>query len=419
MNSNLSGKKVTVVGLGQSGLSAALLLDRLNAEVKATDCSDTEELRSNAQLLKSRGIDVELGKHSEYFVAGSNLVVLSPGVRTDSPLIVWTDKKGIPVISEIELAYQHCPAPIVAVTGTNGKTTVVTLLGEILSNAKREVVVCGNIGRPFSGEISKIGPQHTVVLEISSFQLERIVKFRPYIAVFLNISQDHLDRHRNFEEYFKTKTLIFSHQKEDDWAVLNCKDPNLKKLGSKLKSKVKFFAEDKLSPNHSAALAIGSILEIDQRVIMETIDNFRGVEHRMEYVNSIEGVSFINDSKATNISSTIWALQQLSEPIILIAGGREKGTNFESIADLITRKVKAIVLIGEAKQKIKKVLANKVLTGEADSLEEAVRLAKQMAVKGDTVLLSPMCTSFDMFKNFEERGKVFKEKCSELEFQYS
>ncbi len=407
MNLKLSRKKVTVGGLGRSGLSAALLLRHLGAEVKVTDWGDTKELNIFARLLKDKGIDVELGKHTEGFVRRSNLLVLSPGVRRDSPLLIWADKKKIPIISEIELAYRYCPAPIVAVTGTNGKTTVTTLIGKILSSAKRQVIVCGNIGRPFSGQILKLNSQHTVVLEVSSFQLERIVRFRPHIAVLLNISEDHLDRYQDFGEYFKTKTLIFSNQKESDWAVLNYNDPNLRKL--KFKGKVKFFGEDKMSPNYSAALTVGSILGISERSMMNVVSNFKGVEHRLEYIGTIGGVKFINDSKATNISSTIWALEQICAPIILIAGGREKGSNFKPIVSLLTKKAKAVVLIGEAGEKIKKALVNKVVTRNADSLDKAVQLAKQMAVKGDSVLLSPMCASFDMFKDFEDRGRVFKE----------
>lgn len=410
MNLSLSRKKVTVAGLGRSGLSAALLLQQLGAQIKVTDWGDSEELRINASLLRNRGIDVELGKHSESFVRGSDLLIVSPGVSRDSPLLIWAEAEKIPIISEIEFAYLHCPAPIVAITGTNGKTTVTTLLGEILNNAKRKAIVCGNIGRPFSGEILKgIGSQHMVVLEVSSFQLERIVRFRPRIAVLLNISEDHLDRYRDFDEYFKTKTLIFSNQKEADWAVLNYKELNLRKLVSNAKSKVKFFGEDKMNQNYSAVLAVGSILGISKHLMLDVIDKFKGIEHRLEYVDTIGGVKFINDSKATNTSSTIWALEQLTSPIILIAGGREKGSNFEPVVRLIAEKVKAVVLIGEARQNIKKVLANKVLIRQARSLDEAVLLTKQISRRGDSVLFSPMCASFDMFKDFEERGRKFKE----------
>ncbi len=227
--------------------------------------------------------------------------------------------------------------------------------------------------------------------------------------MFLNVSEDHLDRYRDFDEYFKTKTLIFSNQKETDWAVLNYGDPSLRKLKFSTKVKVKFFQENNLNPNYSAALSVGSILGISERLTMNAINNFKGVEHRLEYVDTVEGVRFINDSKATNISSAIWALKQTPAPVILIAGGRDKGSSFEAVVGLLAKKVKAVILIGEAGKNIERVLAGKVLTQQAHSLDEAVRLARQAAAEGDNVLLSPMCASFDMFKDFEERGRMFKE----------
>lgn len=444
MKCDFKNKRVTVIGLARSGMSAALLLRDLGADVYATDSGDSEDLRKNERYLKLKGIEVEIGEHTRQFVKDKDLIVISPGVADTSPAVIWANEDGVPIISEIELGYLCCDAPIVAITGTNGKSTVTTLIGEILRQGLRDVVVCGNLGNPFCGEMPKIKSNSVVVLEVSSFQLERIKDFRPYVCVLLNISQNHFDRHPDLNSYINAKARIFNNQDESDWAVLNYDDELVRGLKEKTKANILYFSLTKkvvgaylndkyltISTNgieqllceapqlkvrggHNienvlASLCVASILGISPKHAADAVKNFKGLEHRFEYVTSIDDVDFINDSKSTTVLSTMRALEACDKPVILIAGGKDKGSDFRKARSTIASKVKDVILIGAAKDKIKEHLKGAVPITEASSMEEAVKIAYFKADKGSAVLLSPMCASFDMFRDFEDRGRVFKE----------
>ena len=412
-------KRVVVVGLGRSGVDAARLLAGRGDVVFITEIKDTPAIRAAAGELIREGIveqgNVELGRHTERFMKDSDLIVVSPGVKL-------AEHKGIPIISELELAYSMCPAPIIAVTGTSGKTTVATLIGQMLASSGRDAIVCGNIGNPLSGEIKGIKKDSIVVVEVSSFQLERIKVFRPKTSVILNISENHLDRHKNMEEYISAKLRIFSNQNGTDVLFLNGKDRLLKKISSQPRCRVEFFDEYKdfkkryniENEDFLAAMSVASSEGVSEDVMLKVISEFKGIEHRLEYVSTIDGVDFINDSKATTVSSVEWALQSLDEKIILIVGGRYKGGDFSSLKDLVNKKVNYIIAIGEARPQIKKGLAGTKEIFEEEDLKGAVRIAFEKANKGDKILLSPGCSSFDMFKNYEERGRIFKDLCFKL-----
>lgn len=447
---DLKNKKVVVVGLGESGTGAAILLDKLGARPAITDFRENDLIKERLEKLEKKVYDFEIGRHSMQFLRGAELVVKSPGVANNCQVLVWARELGIPIIGEIELAANFCRGKIVAITGTNGKSTTSTLTSQILKSAKKKTVLCGNIGNSFCANLSKIDNDTIVVLEISSFQLEDIKDFRPEVAVILNITQNHLDRYRDFNQYLFSKLRITENQTKDDWSVINYDDINLRMRFDYQKAKMLFFSKKEVSPgafikndtvlfnfqqerkmplekdkinlkgehnleNILAASLVGAIYDIPEDSMMDTISKFNGLEHRFEYVGSVSGVDFINDSKATSIDATRKALTGFLEPVILIAGGRDKSSDFSSIKELMRKKVKTLVLIGEAKDKIKKVFEGDVKIIEAASLEEAAYVAWRLAKEGDCVLLSPMCASFDMFKDFEHRGRVFKETIKRLQ----
>ncbi len=403
-------KKVTIVGLARSGLACANLLFELGADVKITDNQNTEPVKLNAQKLKSKDIGIELGGHTLEFIKGRDLVVISPGVPNSALPISWAKQYGIPLISEIEVAWILCPAEIIAVTGSNGKTTVTTLIGKIIETSGRKAFVCGNIGNPFCGELTRIWPSDYVVLEVSSFQLETISGFKPKISIILNFSRNHLDRYKDMMEYLGAKKNIFINQDSSDFLILNQNEPVLKELAKETKAQLVYFSESlEFNPNQSAVMAVGHILGIDKKKTLKVFSEFQGIEHRLEQVAVISGIKFINDSKATTVDSCVWALKNIPNPIILIAGGKDKGVDYNLILDYSSGKVKEAVLIGQAREKIGNVFKGKIPFEEAVSLEEAVKKAFSKAQPGDCVLLSPMCSSFDMFSSYEERGRVFKE----------
>lgn len=403
-------KKITIVGLARSGLAAAFLLYDLGAQVSVTDNQDNEFVWRNRAKLKAKNIEIELGRHSPEFIRDRDLIVVSPGVTNTSAPIIWAQNYKIPIISEIEVGWILCPATIIAVTGTNGKTTVTTLIGKILEASGKRVFVLGNIGNPFCAELHKIQADDFVSLEVSSFQLERIQKFKPKISVILNFSHNHLDRYRDIQEYLQAKKRIFMNQDKEDYLVLNFQDPVVKELAKETKSKVVYFCKTgDLNLNQAATLAVGSILGIDKSISLNVFKEFKGIEHRLEYVAEINNIKFINDSKSTTVDSTAWALKNILEPVILIAGGRDKGNDYSLLLDLVRKKVKEIILIGEAKEKIKDAFKEISMIKEAPNIEEAVKLAYACAKSGDCALLSPMCSSFDMFSDYEERGRRFKE----------
>ena len=418
-------RKVVIVGLGKSGMGAARLLAAKGDTVFVTEIKQNSTTRESAETLVKEGAlhkdNIEIGSHSKRFIEDADLMIVSPGVLGDSLPVKLAREASIPIISELELAYSICPAPIIAVTGTSGKTTVTTLIGEMLKKSGRDVIVCGNIGNPLSSEIKRIKRDSIVVLEVSSFQLERIRNFKPRTSVILNISENHLDRHRDMKEYISLKARIFSNQDERGTVFLNSQDSVLKDLSGDIKrARVEFFDEYKdfrkrfniENENYLAAMSVASLEGVSESVMLEVVSGFKGLEHRLEYVTAVNGIEFYNDSKATTVSSVEWALRFLDPRIILIMGGKYKGGDFGRLRHLIDMKVDSVIAIGEARSRIKNDLAGFKDLFEARSLQDAVCVAFEKAGKGSKILLSPGCSSFDMFKDYEERGRIFKEICS-------
>ncbi len=447
---DFSGKKVLVVGMARSGMAAAERLNDLGASVSIVDCARNTILEQRALQLEERGISTRLGNHSFGDLNGKELVVVSPGVPHKIPFLAEARRRGIPVWSEIELAYslinlRELNVSIIGVTGTNGKTTTTLLLGEIFKRDKRPAIVAGNIGHPLVKCVEELEDGTTLIVELSSFQLKNIVHFKSHIGVLLNITQDHLDWHLNFEDYIQAKSRIFLNQDEGDYTVVNYDDPLARGLLPAVKttlipfSKFRTFGKgvyirgdkivanlrgnetvickiDKLRikgehnlDNALAATAAALLSWVSPEAINQALCDFSGVEHRLEYVLTIDGIDYYNDSKATNPGATIKALTAFNRPVILLLGGRNKGNSFEDMAREIKKRVKAVVLFGEATSEIKAILGEGSKVHCASSVSEAVFMAKELAELGDVVLFSPACASFDMFSNFEERGGVFKE----------
>lgn len=442
------GTPVTVVGLARSGAAASRWLLELGCVVRATEASRTPALESAAQGLTDSGAAVELGIHTRGFIEGSELLVVSPGVGLTAPPVRWANQMQIPVVSEMELGSWYCPGKLVAVTGSNGKSTVVTLLGEILKAAGQEAAVCGNIGFPLTGFLDRIGPSRVVVLEVSSFQLETSLSFHTGLACLLNVTDNHLDRHQTFAQYQAAKARLFRHQDRTAFALLNRDDPGSWSLRSSVRGKIVAFSrrhavtgaavegdwltlklphlsgricrKDALpksgkhhEENALAAACLAGLLGVEPQISGGVLQSFQGLPHRQEVVAQVRGVTFVNDSKSTTVASGMTAIESLPGKVILIAGGRDKGSDFRKLRPLV-RKLKAAVLFGEDAPKIHTHLKGTVPLFKAVDLKEAVETAFQMAEQGEWVLLSPMCTSFDMFQNFEERGERFVEAVKEL-----
>ena len=446
---SLKKKTVAVVGLGKSGLAAAKFLIAGGAVVRVTEGSDKKEALQNAAKLRALGAEVETGGHSEAFISGADLLVTSPGVPKKSAPLAWARKKKIPVISEIELASRFCPAPIVAVTGSNGKTTTSHLIHQVFSKAGKKSVLCGNIGRSFLDALPVITKNSIVVAELSSFQLEDSPSLRPRISAVLNISPNHLDRHGTLRHYVAAKENIFKNQRLSNFTVLNYDDPCVRRMAKKTKARVIFFSKAPLREgiclqsswivaaskhkteklfeyknfslkgahnleNILAAAAVAKAWGISGRVIGQSLKSFRTLQHRIEPLGVLSGVDFVNDSKSTTIGSTRAAILAMEQPVVLVAGGRDKGSNFRDIEPLLQKKVKAAVLYGEARDKIAGSWRSFRNFKKEKDFRAAVRLAFGLAEKGDALLLSPMCASFDQFSSFEHRGEVFKEIFREL-----
>jgi UDP-N-acetylmuramoylalanine--D-glutamate ligase len=440
----IEGKKISILGMARSGVSCAILLHKLGAEVFVSDVKKKELLTAQIEQLEEFDIDYETGGHTSRVLRNKDFLVVSPGIPSNVPILSEADNMGIPGFSEIEVAYWLTDSKIVGITGSNGKTTTVTLLGEILKEDKREYRLGGNIGIPFSGIVEQVSPEGIIVLELSSFQLERIEEFKPHVASVLNITPDHLDRHPDMKAYVEAKLRIMENQSEEDFAVLNVDDEGSLKFAAFGKSKKVFFStktepepgafvrgeklitrlngkENEITnieeitirgphnlSNACAACTIGGILGVSSEAMRRALKSFPGVEHRLERVATVSGVSFVNDSKATNVDSVWYALQSVTPPVILIAGGKDKGGDFNRLRELVQKNVKTLVLIGEAEEKIRTALGDLVPVFHADTLEEAVELSFKKAASGDTVLLSPGCASFDMFRDYQHRGQVFK-----------
>lgn len=412
---DLQNKIVVVIGAAKSGQSAARFLHQLKARVRISEAVPASILEDQFHSwVKENNIKCEFDGHTHDFIEQSDLVVLSPGVRIDALPVQWAKVKGIPVWGEIELASRHCKKPIIAITGSNGKTTVSTLIKILIDASGKKACLCGNVGNPFTEFVFKSDVYDYFVTEISSFQLETIETFKPHIALFLNFSQNHLDRHKDIKEYFAAKTRIFMNQDQSDFAVLNARDEWVKVLSTQLKAQVSFFNDDAScvaeinNPNHLAALSVAQILKLPMDICHREIAVFKGVEHRMEKVRNLNGVEYINDSKATTVEAGRWALESISQPIVMLCGGRDKNLDFSVIRPLVAKKVKKMIVFGEARAKLCAAFDGAVPLSECATLEDAVNNARQVAQPGDVAMLVPMCTSYDMFKNFEERGRAFK-----------
>ena len=449
------GKKVLVVGMARSGVAAAQLLRASGADVTVNDSKSEEELGTQLAPLKGLQLDRRFGCGAMELLEGKDCLVISPGIPDTAPFVVKAREAGIYVIGELELASQLSRGVLVAVSGTNGKTTTVSLLGEIFANSGKVTHVVGNIGYPFSLAALVSKPEDVVVCEVSSFQMETADTFHPHVALLTNITEDHLNRHGTMEVYTALKMRMFARQTKDDWAIFNADDPGLKGLSEQVHSHVLQFSRIHEVPEgafvrnghvvvrlggserkicrtdeitipgpHNLENALGAVcaaaaMKVPAGVIRQSLKSFQGVEHRIEKVRELEGVTYINDSKGTNSDSTIKAVQTMTSPTVIILGGYDKHASFEQLSQEIRKSgmIRKAILIGETADLIRNSLDRAGFrdTEGADSLGDAVRKARATAEKGWNVLLSPACASFDMFKDYEERGRVFKEIVNGLE----
>ena len=438
------GKQVAVIGLGRSGLAAARLLSVHGAHVVVLDDKTPEKL--SAYIEKAKDLvhtNLMLGGIEPATVLNSDLVVTSPGVPYNHPALERAREKGIPVIGEMELAFGYCPAKVAAITGTNGKTTTTTLTNAMLLNGGLKSIACGNIGKAFAEAVFELSSDDWAVLEVSSFQLETIEEFRPNVAAILNVTPDHLDRHEGMQDYVETKGRILENQKPEDAALLNAGDKYTPIYSSLVKGQLYLFgfpgakagqkpccyavgdriellgrklvmlSDLKIPGPHNvenacAAALMASLCGVSDAVIAQTLRDFTGVEHRLENAGEVNGVRFVNDSKGTNVDSVLKALESFERPIVLMLGGRDKAGDFTRLAPLVKEKVTRIVAFGECKAKVVQQLSGSATVVEAGSLEEAVNGAFVASEKGGVVLFSPGCASFDMFQNYEDRGRQFK-----------
>ncbi len=448
---NLKGRKISVLGFGKSGTSVVGIAIRLGAEVLISEEKEVLSFQKEEERLRSQGIGFEFGGHTERILS-ADLIIVSPGVKMDIPILQQAEKRGIPIISEIEFAWRLLPeVTIIAITGTNGKTTTTQLIHEILKADGKKAFLCGNIGYPLSEVIKEVTKESFIVAEISSFQLEGVKEFRPKVGVLLNITPDHLDRHKDMSNYTSIKSRLFDNQQGDDFMVLNSDDKltleavsgkrgrsipfsRKKELaegvfvkGDKICYRLSGFGEGEIIEtnemkmqgfhnleNALAATAVSVVLGVKTEVIRRTLTNFSPPAHRLEDLGEINGVRFINDSKATNVDATLRALESLPENVILIAGGKDKDSNYSSLKEMIHQKAKALILIGEAKEKIASQVGGKIKVYILNTLKEAVDLAFGLAQDGDYILFSPASSSLDQFRNFEERGDTFKRYVNEL-----
>ncbi|MCJ7771648.1 MAG: UDP-N-acetylmuramoyl-L-alanine--D-glutamate ligase [Desulfobacterales bacterium] len=451
----LTNKKVLIVGLAKTGLSSARFLKQKGAMVTATDIAKEKDLSIDTRSLIDLGVTLEIGNHKPESFEQADLIVLSPGVPHTIAPIKNAIAKGITVLGEIELASRFIQEPIVAVTGTNGKTTTTTLLGEMLRQCGFKVFVGGNIGNPLIDYANSKEKADIIVAEISSFQLDTIETFQPKVAVLLNITEDHMDRYEDFKGYARSKCRIFENQKKGDTAVLNGSDPAVQSICGHINSQKLFFynkkdSESKESANNALITGTDILFNINSELTFSldisdirlpgfhNIENvaaaslaafaaggtfegiqlatstFKGLRHRLEYVNAANGVQYFNDSKATNADAVEKALNAFNDPVILIMGGRNKDVDFHILENSVRKHVKKLIVIGEASEEIESILGHVANTESATSMDEAVFKAHQSATAGDVVLLSPACSSFDMYNNYAERGDNFCEAVNRL-----
>lgn len=446
----MRGKRVLVIGLGRSGVAAARYCTGVGAQVTVSDAKPEIALRRNVEALEGLPVEFSLGENHPTLPAKSDLIVISPGVPLDLPGLAEARAQGIPIIGELELAVQHAGAPIIAVTGTNGKTTTTALLGHLLTAAGMRVCVAGNIGTPLLDVLEEASAASFVILEISSFQIDTTPSLKPQIAVWLNVTEDHLDRHGSFGQYVASKARLLSQVPPEGCAVYNIADNVVAEASQKaLCRRFPFDATGKIlsatrgeggrawygggdlmvsvggtsatrynlaqaqifglhnRENMLAALSAAELAGAAPEALEQGLYSFTGLPHRIEFVLEHQGVRYYDDSKGTNVGATTRALQSFAEPIVLIAGGLGKGADFTPLAEVVRKKVKKLVLIGEAAGQMEQQLAGAAGTARAATMEKAVELAFRAAEPGDAVLLSPACASFDMFKDYADRGRAF------------
>ena len=445
----LAGKHVLVVGLARTGVATALFCAARGARVTATEERPESEIAETAAKLRAAGVTLELGGHGAQTFMEQDLIVPSPGVSPLMPALAAARSLGIPVWSEIELAWRFLRGRLVCITGSNGKTTTTSLIGHILETAGLPVQVAGNIGTPLISRVDVSSDMGFTVVEASSFQLESISAFRPDVAVLLNLTPDHLDRHGSFEAYARAKMRIFENQTEENAAIVNADDPAAAEYAPSLpqifwfsrRKRVAsgcFLRDDEiifrrdgtetvllrrsdigLRGNHNvenvlAAAAVAKVLGVEPALIAEGVRTFAGVEHRIEFVATISGVEYFNDSKATNVDATLKALDAFPGNVLVILGGKDKGCDYAILRDALRRHARMVLLIGSAADKIEEQLGGVVPAERAGTMARAVELAAEHAQPGDIVLLAPACASFDQFESYEHRGRVFKQLVRDL-----
>lgn len=456
MNMIYQGQTVLVVGAAKSGLAAARFLLDNGARVILTDIRNLDALHSEIAALcepaQTAGeLILELGGHRNDSFAKCNFIVVSPGVPLSLPYFDTSRRAGIPILAEVELAFRHLKGNIIGITGSNGKTTTTTLVADLLAGAGLKAYAAGNIGTPLISLAVNSNPGDFYAVELSSFQLESIEKFRPFIGSILNLTPDHMDRYAGFEDYVAAKKRLFMNQVKTDFAVLNAEDIRTAAMASEVAARPFLFSrsrvlehgafvrngrvffrdggnEKELFPVNAVALKgahnLENVLAASTMAILAgaapeslegSIRKFKGIEHRIEWVLEIDGVQYFNDSKATNVDAAIKSIEAFPGNILLILGGRDKAGDFTALRSPVRNRVKHVVLIGEAAGKIRRALSGTVDMSEARSMQEAVSICKALARRGDTVLLAPACASFDMFQNYEHRGRAFKEAVFELE----
>jgi len=439
---NLKGKKVLVVGLGKTGEAVCEFLVQKKAKVKVSEKRNASQIAEKIKIWTDKGVCIEAGEHQRESFLEADLIVPSPGVPPITELKEALSN-GIEVVSEIELAFRHLNGRVIGITGTNGKSTTATLTHQILTNGGLKSFLAGNIGTPLISFVETSRDDHVYVAELSSFQLEYVNQFRADISVFLNVTADHLNWHQSFDDYFAAKKRLVKLQTEQDKAILNRDDPLVWALQNELAPSVFGFSREvSTSPgcyiekdwivcsngkqetimpikdiplpgvhnqeNVMAAVVVGRLLNIPNPVIKTSVTHFKGLEHRLEKVTVLNEVIFYNDSKATNVGATLKSIQSFDQRMILILGGRDKGGDFKMLREPASRRVKEIILLGEASEKIALALQDGIPIKTVSSLKEAVELGFSDASPGEIVLLAPACTSFDMFANYEDRGRVFK-----------
>jgi UDP-N-acetylmuramoylalanine--D-glutamate ligase len=448
----LRNKRVLVVGLARTGMATALFCAARGARVTATDTRTESELDAAVAELRKAGVGLELAGHRQELIQGADLIIPSPGVPADAPLLQSARSKGVTIWSEIELASRFLKGRLIGITGSNGKTTTTSLIEHILRKAGFSTILAGNIGTPLISCVEKTSDKTITIAELSSFQLELVEKFRPNISVFLNLTPDHLDRHHTLESYAAAKARIFENQTEADSAVLNADDPGTTPYapakpqlfwfsrkqrvaqgafvrGNDIlfrfegtEEKVLKLADIPLAGSHNvenvlAAVAATRLAGAQPAAVAKGVRSFAGVEHRLEFVAEIGGVRFYNDSKATNVDATLKALDAFPGRILIILGGKDKGSDYTVLQPRLREKAVLALLIGAAASKIEKQIAGSVAIEQAGTIERAVETAANAARPGDVVLLAPACASFDQFQNYEHRGRVFKELVRQLERQ--